>query len=82
MICWWESCGGGPPLPASLHGCGDGPSPLLGKVSMKIFGQAHNGLIGELFSACDELVVIGLVVHHVVPLGYERFGRLHNLAGR
>ncbi len=54
----------------------------LGKESLKIFGQALDGLVGELFSPCNELIAIGLVVRHVVPLGCERFGRLCNLAGR
>jgi hypothetical protein len=54
---------------------------FLSKESLKIFGQALDGLVGKLFCTRDELVTIGLVVCHIIPLGCERLGRLCDLAG-
>ena len=54
---------------------------FLSEESLKIFRQALDGLVGELFSARDELVAIGLVVRHVVPLDRELVARRQRLAG-
>ena len=41
----------------------------LSNESLEILSQTLDGLVGKLFSARDELVVIGLVVCHIIPLG-------------
>ncbi len=44
---------------------------LLGKESLETFCQPLDGRGGKFFSACNELVAIGLEVCHVIPLRHK-----------